>query len=121
MVKLTLKGYVARCGVRRRGMYRTQQVGAQDLAERNLIKVSLDYYIQGFCLTSMTLRPSAFYGAASVRTAAVRAAIWRNVSDGWRADAGRSTPCSGGGFDGTHAMGDCQRKVCGLSSCNLHQ
>ena len=37
-------------------MYRTQQVGAQDLAERNLVKVSLDYYIQGFCLTSMTLR-----------------------------------------------------------------
>jgi len=39
-------------------MYRTQQVGAQDLAERNLVKVSLDYYIQGFCLTSMTLRRS---------------------------------------------------------------
>ena len=70
----------------------------------------------------MTLRPSAFYGAASVRTAAVRAAIWRNVSEGWRAaEPGRNEACAGSGFDGTHAMGGCQRRVCGLASCNLHQ
>ena len=46
-------------------MYKEQTgLGGQDLAEQNLIKVSLDYFVQGFCLSSMTLRPSAFYGAA---------------------------------------------------------
>lgn len=65
----------------------------------------------------MTLRPSAFYGAASLRTAAVRDALWRNVSAARRGAPG---PCSSG-FDGTHAMGSCQRKVCGIDSCNLHQ
>lgn len=26
-----------------------------------------------------------------------------------------------GGFDGTHTVGNCQRTICGISSCNLHQ
>lgn len=35
-------------------------------------QVSLDYFIQGFCLSSMTLRPSAFYAAAGLRTSALK-------------------------------------------------
>ena len=58
----------------------------------------------------MTLRPSAFYGAASVRTSAVRASIWRNVSAARRSAPGFTTPSAGPGpCMGTHAMGDCQR------------
>ena len=33
--------------------------------------------LQGFCLSSMTLRPSAFYAAAGLRTSALKGAIAR--------------------------------------------
>ena len=111
-----------------------QLVGRQDLADRNLIKVSLDYYIQGFCLSSMTLRPSAFYAAAGLRTAALKGAITsaalRNLS---RAPAGLTArpKCVGealstlaAGVAPGHAdMGidRCQRELCGVYGCNLNQ
>lgn len=68
-----------------------QLVARQDLAERNLVKVSLDYYIQGFCLAALTMRPSAFYNAASRRLDAVRVAVWANVSQGVAAARSSST------------------------------
>eukprot|EP00965_Chrysotila_dentata_P211012 6186234-Pleurochrysis_carterae.AAC.2 len=37
-------------------------------------QVSLDYFIQGFCLSAICLRPSAFYGAAAARTSPLRCA-----------------------------------------------
>ena len=111
-----------------------QLVGRQDLADRNLIKVSLDYYIQGFCLSSMTLRPSAFYAAAGLRTAALKGAITsaalRNLS---RAPAGLTArpKCLGEALstlaDGVapgHAdvgIDRCQRELCGVYGCNLNQ
>ena len=114
-----------------------QLVGRQDLADRNLIKVSLDYYIQGFCLSSMTLRPSAFYAAAGLRTAALKGAITsaalRNLS---RAPAGLTArpKCVGEALStlaasvasvapGHADMGidRCQQELCGLYGCNLNQ
>jgi hypothetical protein len=111
-----------------------QLVGRQDLADRNLIKVSLDYYIQGFCLSSMTLRPSAFYAAAGLRTAALKGAITsaalRNLS---RAPAGLTArpKCLGEALSTLadavapgHAdvgIDRCQRELCGVYGCNLNQ
>lgn len=54
--------------------------GKQDLDERNLIKVSLDYYLQGFCASSLVLRSSAFYSAAVARTEIVRPFLLANAT-----------------------------------------
>ena len=44
-------------------------------------QVSLDFYLQGFCVSSLALRQSAFYGAAMHRTAVLRPHLqWHNVS-----------------------------------------
>ena len=43
--------------------------------------MSLDFYLQGFCVTSLALRQSAFYGAAMHRTAVLRPWLqWHNAS-----------------------------------------
>ena len=116
----------------KKGPQRGVELGRQDLAERNLIKVSLDYYLQGFCLASLTLRPSAFYGAATLRTAALRPALVDNVtatqlaSPAW-ADAfsGRHAPCLGplkrfrnDKEANIKNVDTCVKRVCGLHSCN---
>ena len=91
----------------------------------------------GFCLSSLTLRPSAFYGAAGLRTAAVRASIVRNVTLSLALGAAPQAPLTGGaagggergaclrGSDGTpdgaHDMGGCQRRLCGITACNSRQ
>ena len=97
--------------------------------ELNLIKVSLDYYIQGFCLSSMTLRPSAFYAAAGLRTSAIRGAIWRHVLANLTAGKAampvggeRMPSCVRDEPDRPGASLDaCQREMCGVDSCNLNQ
>lgn len=100
-----------------------QVEGEQDLSERNLIKVSLDYYIQGFCLSSLTLRPSAFYRAAAQRTLAMRSLLWRGVIEVNTTTAGmdacrRAEQHPRSGLLGIEA---CQRTLCGISNCNLEQ
>ena len=117
-------------------------MGKQDLSERNLIKVSLDYYIQGFCLSSLTLRPSAFYGAAGARTGALRASLWRNVllnqsATATMAAAATATPAGvspqqlarcraevdvlGRKPKRAPQLDACQDALCGISQCNLLQ
>lgn len=84
--------------------------------------MSLDYYIQGFCLSSLTLRPSAFYAAASLRTAAVRPAIWMAVRANMSAGATGSTPAcvAEGTRRGEHpGLNACQMELCSISGCNL--
>ena len=106
-----------------------QQTAKQDLSELNLIKVSLDYYIQGFCLSSMTLRPSAFYAAAGLRTSAIRGAVWdhvlANLTVGKKAAAGggRMPSCmtEQAGSRPASSLDACQREICGVDSCNLNQ
>lgn len=67
----------------------TKQVtGKQDLNERNLIKVSLDYYLQGFCASSLVLRSSAFYSAAVARTEMVRPFLIANATASKRYELG---------------------------------
>ena len=108
---------------------RVQQTGRQDLAERNLIKVSLDYYIQGFCLSSITLRPSAFYAAAGLRTVAIRGAIWHAVRANLTAQRAAAPPAaalpacmSQGTRRHDHpGLEACQLELCGISACNLNQ
>ena len=104
-----------------RGIRTTQQVGKQDLSERNLIKVSLDYYIQGFCLSSLTLRPSAFYGAASARTAAIRAAIWSHVLANASSAAGAGARRCAPRDTARLSLEACQHEVCGIRDCNNNQ
>jgi len=115
--------------------YASQVTGKQDLARRNLLKVSLDYFIQGFCLSSLTLRGSAFYNSAASRTAAFRAFIGANATAPLcRCRAGDACGCQGGGRGsrggGPRAKpppcaaevargGSCQHQVCGLARCNL--
>jgi len=107
-----------------KGIKLRQAIGKQDLSERNLIKVSLDYYIQGFCLSSLTLRPSAFYGAAGMRTGAIRAALWTSLR---QASPPSLQPPAGGRSAAQCTRGDhmgleaCQSEVCGLTACNLLQ
>lgn len=105
-----------------------QGVAAQDLADRNLLKVSLDFYIQGFCLSSLTLRPSAFYGAANMRTRAIRAQIWQGAAAAAAASEPRgSAPCLRRAARDAKRSGDapglseCQTAGCGLRSCNPNQ
>jgi len=101
---------------------RGQETGRQDLAERNLIKVSLDYYLQGFCVAALTLRPSAFYNAANRRTSAVLPSIWRHL----RANISSTEGFLGRAVCGL-AMGDfvglgrCMWSACGLQGCNNRQ
>jgi hypothetical protein len=91
-------------------------------------QVSLDYYIQGFCLSSLTLRPSAFYAAAGLRTTAVRAAIWHAVRANMSADAVAAAPgcvtvVGGRSLGGHHPppLDVCQEQICRLTDCNLNQ
>ena len=92
-------------------------------------QVSLDYYIQGFCLSSLTLRPSAFYAAANIRTVAIRSAIWHSTSaNASAAKAKRPPSCVGDGGGGRNgrrgappSLDACQLQLCGLSDCNLNQ
>ena len=98
-----------------------QAVGKQDLAERNLVKVSLDYFIQGFCLSSMTLRPSAFYAAAMQRTAVLRAHIADSVASAASANATTGGPGGRPGVAQCLGRDGCQRDLCGWHSCNLNQ
>jgi hypothetical protein len=105
---------------------KNQGSGEQDLSERNLIKVSLDYFIQGFCLSAMTLRPSAFYAAAGLRTSAIRRAIWRAVVANLSASASSRLPACGArtlqaSSQGTPSLDACQRELCGVDACNLNQ
>ena len=100
-------------------LYKGQVTGQQDLVERNKLKVSLDFFIQGFCLTSLTLRPSAFYGTASARTASLRSHIWRNVSSASGAAClhKASRLAEGWSPDLLH----CVQKSCRLRRCNTVQ
>ena len=102
-----------------------QSTGNQDLSERNLIKVSLDYYIQGFCLSSLTLRPSAFYAAAGLRTVSIRGAIWNsiraNLTERARTVACVATEAEGRRRGGPPPLDACQWDLCGLRDCNLNQ
>ncbi|KAL1510577.1 hypothetical protein AB1Y20_006878 [Prymnesium parvum] len=95
-----------------------QGIGKQELTERNLIKVSLDYYIQGFCLASLTLRPSAFYNAARRRTSAILPSIWRHIlrNTSYQQSSARSKHhnCALGGME-------CVHQICGLKECNNFQ
>ena len=94
--------------------------------------MSLDYYIQGFCLSSLTLRPSAFYAAAGLRTNSIRDAIWRGLRT--RAEingtssggGGDGAPCAGAGGGGRRRgaippLDACQSELCGIHDCNLNQ
>ena len=84
-------------------------------------QVSLDYYIQGFCLSMLTLRPSAFYNAANRRTSAVLPSIWRSLRVNISREQTGSSGCSladASSFDG---MVGCMRDTCGLVGCNNRQ
>ena len=102
-----------------------QVTGKQDLQERNLIKVSLDYYLQGFCVTSLVLRSSAFYAAAVARTDPLRPMIIANATS-------RLVPKPGTCAQLLHRIGQadsagmvrsslaaCQPHECNLRRCNL--
>ena len=107
----------------------------RDLAALSPQQVSLDYFIQGFCLSSLTLRGSAFYNSAASRTAAFRAFIGANATAPLcRCRAGDACGCQGGGRGSRGGGprvepppcaaevargGSCQGKVCGLARCNL--
>lgn len=73
--------------------------------------MSLDYYIQGFCLSALTLRPSAFYNAAGRRTAVLRGAILPSLL----ANASQQHGCL------SVTMDQCVSDVCGLTFCNNRQ
>lgn len=105
--------------------YKGQVTGKQDLQERNLIKVSLDYYLQGFCVTSLVLRSSAFYAAAVARTDPLRPMIIANATS-------RLVPKPGTCAQLLHRIGQadsagmvrsslaaCQPHECNLRRCNL--
>ena len=73
-----------------------------------MLQVSLDYYIQGFCRSALTLRPSAFYNAAGRRTAAIMPSIYKNATC-----AGHC----GSESDSLHSQID----LCHLRGCNNKQ
>ena len=99
--------------------YASQELGAQDLAEQNLIKVSLDFFIQGFCVAAMTLRPSAFYHAATTRTESFRHIMVANAT----ASSGRTLRgCAARVQTPTiSSVSLCRWERCNYRSCNQDQ
>ena len=75
----------------------------------------------------MTLRPSAFYAAAGLRTATIRPAIWKavlaNLSSSATTRAGSVAICmrSEADHSSSSAADGCQRELCGIEACNLNQ
>ena len=71
----------------------------------------------------MTLRPSAFYAAAGLRTSALREPISRaalaNLSLG--AHGRRRDACLGQIGPHGNVVAMCQQELCGLTGCNLNQ
>ena len=118
-----------------RRVHASRSQSRRDLAALSPQQVSLDYFIQGFCLSSLTLRGSAFYNSAASRTAAFRAFIGANATAPLcRCRAGDACGCQGGGRGSRGGGprvepppcaaevargGSCQGKVCGLARCNL--
>lgn len=112
-------------GAERKAQYGGQVLARQELAERNLIKVSLDYFIQGFCLSAMTLRPSAFYAAATLRTGVLKEHIWRNITKALLAttsdslsNASRCLRSEGQARRKITNIHLCQRRLCRLTACD---
>tara|TARA_B100000513_G_scaffold195678_1_gene126957 strand:+ start:280 stop:1992 length:1713 start_codon:yes stop_codon:yes gene_type:complete len=93
----------------RRGDYAGQVLGRQELVEKNLLKVSLDYFIQGFCLSSLTLRPSAFYAAAVKRTRVLKEYMVKNMNWTSRGAAARGAAARGAAAIGAAARGAAAR------------